>query len=122
VKNNVQTSGQRQQAGPLEIWWRNGMKRALMITILAISFSASTGCTMMSDVRSNMTDSVKMFRPRPFDEGDESQLDRSEDKWADDLREARPDTQLDADPDDWWWDKVMSPQSRSIERSLGIGQ
>ena len=98
------------------------MKRALMITILAISFSASTGCTMMSDVRSNMTDSVKMFRPRPFDEGDESQLDRSEDKWADDLREARPDTQLDADPDDWGWNKVMSPQSRSIERSLGIGQ
>ena len=98
------------------------MKRVLVMTILAISFSASTGCTMMSDVRSNMTHSMKMFRPRPFDEGDEPRLEVSKDKWADDLREARPDNQLDADPDDWWWNKVMSPQSRSIERSLGIGQ
>lgn len=98
------------------------MKRALVMTILAISFSASTGCTMMSDVRSNMTHSMKMFRPRPFDGGDEPQVEDSNDKWEDDLREARPDIQLDADPDDWWWNKVMSPQSRSIERSLGIGQ
>jgi hypothetical protein len=98
------------------------MKRALVITILAISFSASTGCTMMSDVRSNMSHSMKKFRPHPFDEGNELQVVDNKDKWEDDLREARPDIQLEADPDDWWWNKVMSPQSRSIERSLGIGQ
>ncbi len=39
--------------------------------ILAISLTASTGCTSLSDVGANMKKTARMFRPRPFDDSDE---------------------------------------------------
>jgi hypothetical protein len=98
------------------------MKSTVGLAILAISLIASTGCTTMSDVGANMRRSARMFRPRPFDETlDEEAEDTMEDDWGKMMSEGRPRDQSEAESDSWWWNKVMSPQSRSIERSLGVG-
>lgn len=97
------------------------MKHTVAVAILAISLSASTGCTTMSDVGSSMRRSARMFRPRPFDETPAEQTEEVEDDWSKMMSEARPRDQSEPETDSWWWNKVMSPQSRSIERSLGFG-
>jgi len=98
------------------------MKSTVGLVILAISLSASTGCTTMSDVGANMRRSARMFRPRPFDETTDAEEENIEDDWGKMMSEGRPQNQSEPDSDSWWWNKVMSPQSRSIERSLGVGQ
>ncbi len=97
------------------------MKSTVALAILAISLSTSTGCTTMSDVGANMRRSVRMFRPKPFDETTADEEAELEDDWGKMMSEGRQPDQSEPDSDSWWWNKVMSPQSRSIERSLGIG-
>ena len=98
------------------------MKSTVGLAILAISLIASTGCTTLSDVGANMRRSVRMFRPRPFDETVNEEAEEIEDDWGKMMKEGRPQAPSESDSDSWWWNKVMSPQSRSIERSLGVGQ
>ena len=94
------------------------MKHTVALAILAILLSASTGCTSMSDVGANMKRSMRMFRPRPFDDATDYQ-EEADDEWGKLMNVARPDTERERDPDRFWIEKVMSPQARSIENSLG---
>ena len=87
--------------------------------ILAISLTSSTGCTSLSDVGANMKKTARMFRPRPYDDSDEFEAE-SEDAWADMVREGRDLHEREREPDRFWWNKVMSPQARNIERNLGF--
>ena len=95
------------------------MKHIVAAAILAISFSASTGCTTMTDMRSSMAQSMRMFRPRPFDEPFDTEEEINDD-YDQLVSEARPDMEMERDPDRFWVEKVMSPQARSIERNLGF--
>lgn len=95
------------------------MRPTVAVAILAISLSTSTGCTMMSDFRANMTRTARMFRPRPFDETTET-AEAVEDDWSELIKEGRPNDEMERDPDRFWVEKVMSPQARSIERNLGF--
>ena len=99
------------------------MKYTLALAMLAISLGASTGCTSMADVGANMDRTMRVFRPRPFDEAADAEEaeENVEDEWGKLMSEARPNDQREPESDSWWWNKVMSPQSRNIERSLGFG-
>ncbi len=94
------------------------MKFIMTAAILAISLSASTGCTM-SDVGANMRRTARMFRPRPFDETTDPK-ENVDDEWGKLMSEGRPNTEREREPDRFFFEKVMSPQARSIERSLGF--
>lgn len=97
------------------------MKRPVFLAIFMILMCSSTGCTMMSDVGDNMTRTMRMFRPRPFDDNEDPAAEDAYDEWGEMMREGRPNGQTETETDDWWWNNVMSQQSRSIERSLGVG-
>jgi len=97
------------------------MKRSVFLAIFMILMGSSTGCTMMSDVGDNMTRTMRMFRPRPFDDTEDPNAEDAYDEWGEMMREGRPNSQTETETDNWWWNNVMSPQSRSIERSLGFG-
>ncbi len=101
------------------------MKNTVAAAILAISLSASTGCTTMSDFGANMTRTARMFRPRPFDEPGELEdagelHELVDDGWGAMMKEGRPNDARERDPDRFWVENVMSPQARSIERNLGF--
>lgn len=93
------------------------MKHTVAVAILAISLSASTGCTTMSDMGANM---ARQFRPRPFDESPEFQSHGIEDELSEMMREGRPIDDSDREPEDWYQKNVMSDRARSIERNLGF--
>ncbi|MCH2210520.1 MAG: hypothetical protein MK110_04410 [Fuerstiella sp.] len=98
------------------------MKHILALAILAISLNTSTGCTSMSDVGGNMARTMRMFRPRPFDDSEDPQYTESaEDPWSKMMGDARPRDREASETDSLWRKYAMSPQSRSIERSLGVG-
>ena len=96
------------------------MKHLVAAAILAISLSASTGCTAMSDIGANMNRTARMFRPRPFDEPTAPETGADENEWSKMVSEARPNTERERDPDRFYFEKVMSPQARSIEHNLGF--
>ena len=96
------------------------MKFFIAGAILAILLSASTGCTM-TDLGANMVRTARMFRPRPFDETtDPKDKENVDDEWAKLMSEARPNTEREREPDRFFFEKIMSPQARSIERNLGF--
>ena len=95
------------------------MQRALATFILAAFTGASTGCTMMSDVGDNMSVIMRQFRPRPFDETTDPS-EREKDEWAGAVSEVRPASKTEREPSRFWWNKIMSPEARSIERNLGF--
>ena len=95
------------------------MDRLVLPAILAILLTASTGCTTMSDVGTGMTKTMRMLRPQPFDGTDEPS-ENADDSWSDMVKEGRPNREPEREPDRFWWNNIMSPQARSIERNLGF--
>ena len=95
------------------------MNRLLPLAIVAILLTASTGCTTMSNVGTGMTKTMRMFRPQPFDGTDEPS-ENEDDSWGDMVKEGRPNRDPEREPDRFWWNNIMSPQARSIERNLGF--
>jgi len=95
------------------------MKRPLLPGILAISMMASTGCTSMTGDATIMSKTAEMFHltPSAKDTDTDDQVDES---WGNMIKEGRPESAQEMDPDRFWFEKVMSPQARSIENNLGF--
>jgi len=94
------------------------MKYGVSLTIVAVFALASTGCSMVDASRNAFQETVRTFRPRPFD--GPNRPDDAEDEWGFVGKEGRADMDRERDPDRWWQDLVMSPEARNIERNLGI--
>jgi hypothetical protein len=73
---------------------------------------------MMESGKQAMTQTLRVFRPRPFD--GPAEYDEEDDEWGFVGKEGRADQERERDRDRWWHNLVMSPEARSIERNLGI--
>ena len=87
-----------------------------LLIILAVTGSL-TGCTIFNSIPEMTRQSVRMFKPRPFDYRDTTEEDQ--DEWSYVGTEARGDRPLEHDPDPWFKRLFMSGKARSIERNLG---
>lgn len=94
------------------------MKRLILSQIVAVLLLSSTGCMMMQSGKDAMTQSMRMFRPKPFDEVPDHNPE--DDEWDFVGNEGRGDQPRERETDRWWHNLVMSPEARSIERNLGI--
>ncbi|MEZ6059193.1 MAG: hypothetical protein R3C19_02410 [Planctomycetaceae bacterium] len=94
------------------------MKRVYVTGIVAVLLSASTGCAVFESGRDAMSQTMRMFRPRPFDEP--ADVDDQPDEWGFVGDEGRAELPRERDPDRWWQNLVMSEDARNIERNLGI--
>ena len=86
--------------------------------MVAVFTVTSTGCAITEPGQNALTQTARMFRPRPHD-GPMTPED-AEDEWGFVGEEGRADRDRERDPDRWWHNLVMSPEARNIERNLGI--
>jgi len=96
------------------------MKRCISMTMVAVFAFASTGCGLMNTGKTAVVDSMRMFRPNPYDSPLRPDQEEEEDEWSAVGKEGRHGMDRERDPDRWWQNYIMSPQARSIERNLGI--
>ncbi len=99
------------------------MKCVCVAAIVAVLLGTSTGCAVFESGRDAMNQTVRMFRPRPFDEPIDKRPDHlldEADEWGFVGDEGRSEMPRQKDPDSWWQNLVMSEEARNIERNLGI--
>ncbi|MEZ6129282.1 MAG: hypothetical protein R3C59_11410 [Planctomycetaceae bacterium] len=96
------------------------MKHSIVLTMLAAFAFSSTGCGLMNTGKTAFVDSMRMFRPNPYDSPLRPEDLDEEDEWSVAGKEGRHGMERERDPDRWWQNYIMSPQARSIERNLGI--
>lgn len=96
------------------------MKKSASL-IAAFICCAVTGCSAMNDSREMGHTMVNSMFPTPEERADEyadeNRVDREHEKM---MLDARQGLSASKEPDKWWFDKIQSPESRSIERSLGV--
>lgn len=89
--------------------------------IAVIVGGAGPGCTAMNDSRKMGHAMVNSMFPTPENRTDthqdENRVDRGHEKM---MLDARRDLSKSEEPDKWWFEKIQSPEARSIERSLGV--
>jgi len=91
------------------------MRRTLLLLAMLAAFPGCT--TMMTDAQEFWSQSKRAMVPSASDYQDGS-TDEGE-EWEFVGKEARGNEPKEREVDRWWWENVMSPQARSIERNLG---
>lgn len=91
--------------------------RQALLTTLAISILATSGCQLVPGTRS--ADTTEWGSLRPLDGYDDT-MESEDDPWASVGVEGRGDRPREQDPDPWYKNNVMSSKARAIERNMGI--
>jgi hypothetical protein len=96
------------------------MKKSACL-IIAVVGCAMMGCSAMNDSRDMGHTMVNSMFPTPDDRADSHQDENRVDREHENMMlDARHGLAASKEPDGWWSNWLMSPKSRSIERSLGV--
>jgi hypothetical protein len=96
------------------------MKNLYLLSALILG-CLSCGCQAMDDSRQLGHNTINSMFPVPQERGndyaDENRVDKGHEEM---MLQSRSGMSKSSENDKWWFDKIMSPEARSIERSLGV--